>query len=106
MPPKPVNTATASAKGDALPDPDFPDQPVSKVQWVPLEKVVANDYNPNAVAKNEMRLLYISILHDGFTQPVVTIYDEALDRYVIVDGFHRYSIMRSYPDIRERTHGL
>lgn len=81
-------------------------QPIDYVRWVPVEKVHANDYNPNSVAKNEMKLLHTSIEHDGYTQPVVTIYDEENDRYVIVDGFHRYTIMRLYADIRERTGGL
>jgi ParB-like chromosome segregation protein Spo0J len=81
----------------------IPNDPVSNVRWVPIEKVVANDYNPNSVAKNEMRLLYISVLHDGYTQPVVTIYDADQDRYVIVDGFHRYLICKTYKDIAERT---
>lgn len=80
--------------------------PVSRVQWVPIEKVYANDYNPNAVALMEMRLLYVSIRHDGYTQPVVTVYDREYDRYVIVDGFHRYSIMKRYRDIYEKNHGL
>lgn len=75
------------------------DQPVSDVIWVPIEKVVANDYNPNSVATPEMRLLYISVKEDGYTQPVVTIYDDKRDLYVIVDGFHRYSIMKRYKDI-------
>ena len=75
------------------------DQPINEVQWIPIEKVFANDYNPNSVATPEMKLLYISVKADGYTQPVVTIYDEKKDRYVIVDGFHRYSIMRRYKDI-------
>lgn len=25
------------------------DHPVSKVQWIPIEKVEANNYNPNSV---------------------------------------------------------
>lgn len=79
--------------------------PVSRVMWVPIEKVHANDYNPNAVAKNEMRLLYTSIKHDGYTQPVVTIYDKANDRYVIVDGFHRYTVMRLNQDIYDLNNG-
>lgn len=54
----------------------------------------------------EMRLLYISIKNDGYTQPVVTIYDEKKDRYIIVDGFHRYSIMKLYKDIYELNNGL
>ena len=81
------------------------DQPVNKIQWIPIEKVQANDYNPNSVATNEMRLLYISIKHDGYTQPVVTIYDEKEDKYIIVDGFHRYSTMKLNKDIYESTDG-
>jgi ParB-like chromosome segregation protein Spo0J len=81
-------------------------QPVDLIRWIPIEKVTANDYNPNSVAKNEMRLLYVSILHDGYTQPVVTIYDKDSDKYVIVDGFHRYTTMRLNQDIRDRCGGL
>jgi ParB-like chromosome segregation protein Spo0J len=81
-------------------------QPVDFVQWVPLEEVIANDYNPNSVAPNEMKLLYTSILHDGYTQPVVTIRDEERGKYIIVDGFHRYSTMRLHQDIKDRTAGL
>ena len=80
--------------------------PIDHVQWIPIEKVQANDYNPNSVAKNEMRLLYVSIAHDGYTQPVVTIYDESIDKYVIVDGFHRYTTMRTNKDIYDATGGL
>jgi ParB-like chromosome segregation protein Spo0J len=82
-----------------------PPDPVSSVRWVPIEKVVANDYNPNSVARNEMKLLYISVLHDGYTQPIVTIYDKEQDKYIIVDGFHRYLICKTYKDIAERTGG-
>lgn len=80
-------------------------QPVDFVRWVPLDQVQANDYNPNAVAKTEMRLLYVSIEHDGYTQPVVTVYDEDTGKYVIVDGFHRYFVMKTNADIMERTNG-
>lgn len=82
------------------------DQPVNHVRWVPIEQVEANDYNPNSVAKNEMRLLYVSISHDGYTQPVVAILDEERDKYIIVDGFHRYSIMRLNKDIYDLNKGL
>lgn len=79
--------------------------PVYTVQAIPLEQIEANDYNPNKVAKREMELLYISILHDGYTQPVVTYYDEEKQKYVIVDGFHRCRIMREHKDIYERERG-
>lgn len=81
------------------------DQPISDVEWIPIEKVHANDYNPNSVATPEMKLLYISVKKDGYTQPCVCIYDEAKDRYVIVDGFHRYSIMKRYKDIYASCEG-
>ena len=80
-------------------------QPVDRIRWVPVEDVEPNDYNPNSVAKIEMGLLYTSILHDGYTQPVVTIYDADREKYVIVDGFHRYFTCRNNPDIRERNMG-
>jgi ParB-like chromosome segregation protein Spo0J len=83
----------------------FANQPVSFVRWVHIDKVTPNDYNPNAVAKKEMGLLYVSIKHDGYTQPIVTVYDEERDKYVIVDGFHRYYVCKNCPDILERNHG-
>lgn len=81
-------------------------QPVDYVRWVDIKKVKANDYNPNRVAKTEMKLLHTSIDHDGYTQPVVTIYDKKKDEYVIVDGFHRYFVCKTYKDINDRNNGL
>ena len=75
------------------------------MKFIPIEKVQANDYNPNAVATHEMRLLYISIKADTYTMPVVTIYDPEIKKYVIIDGFHRYSTMRRNKDIYELNDG-
>ena len=79
--------------------------PVYHILSVPIEKIVPNDYNPNAVAPPELRLLYESIREDGYTMPIVCYYDREDDLYIIVDGFHRYRIMRDYPDIYEREGG-
>lgn len=81
-------------------------QPVDNVRWVPVDKVTPNDYNPNSVAKVEMHLLYTSILHDGYTQPIVTVYDGETDTYIIVDGFHRYFTCAQNKDILDRNLGL
>ena len=81
-------------------------QPIDCVLWVPIEQVQANDYNPNSVAKVEMQLLYISILQDGYTQPIVTIYDKKIDKYIIVDGFHRYFVCKNNKDIFDRNRGM
>ena len=80
--------------------------PAYHVIAVPVEKVVPNSYNPNTVAPPEMKLLYESIKNDGYTMPVVCYYKKTDDRYVIVDGFHRYRIMLEHPDIYEREKGL
>jgi ParB-like chromosome segregation protein Spo0J len=79
--------------------------PVYSVIAVPIEKIQANDYNPNHVAKREMDLLYQSIKSDGYTMPIVCFYDTSQDKYIIVDGFHRYTIMLMYPDIHKREGG-
>lgn len=80
--------------------------PIDNVRWIPIEQVQPNDYNPNSVAVVELQLLHTSIEHDGYTQPVVTIYDDTLGKYVIVDGFHRYFVMKNSPDIMAMCHGL
>lgn len=81
-------------------------QPIDLVQWVPLEDVEPNDYNPNSVAKVEMGLLYKSIKHDGYTQPIVTIFDSEKCKYIIVDGFHRYFTAKKNQDILDRNKGM
>ncbi|HBI39519.1 MAG TPA: hypothetical protein DDY16_01025 [Tenacibaculum sp.] len=64
--------------------------PVNAVQWVSADKVQANDYNPNKVAKPEMQLLRRSIEADGFTQPIVVWRVD--DGYEVIDGFHRHLV--------------
>ncbi|MDD4804842.1 MAG: ParB N-terminal domain-containing protein [Candidatus Pacebacteria bacterium] len=60
---------------------------------VPTELVVANTYNPNHVNDQNMDLLKTSILDNGFAFAIVTIWDEELGKFVIVDGFHRFTIL-------------
>ena len=80
--------------------------PVYNVIAVPVAKIQANSYNPNAVAPPEMKLLYVSIREDGFTMPIVCYYLADIDKYEIVDGFHRYLIMMNHRDIYERENGM
>lgn len=79
--------------------------PVYGVRPVPIEKVRANEYNPNSVAPPEMRLLYDSIREDGYTMPIVCYYVADEDMYEIVDGFHRYRTMLDHKDIYDREGG-
>jgi ParB-like chromosome segregation protein Spo0J len=80
--------------------------PVYNVKAVPLEKIRANTYNPNAVAPPEMALLETSIWEDGYTMPVVCYYIADEDMYEIVDGYHRYTVLKTSERIRNREHGM
>lgn len=80
--------------------------PVYKVIAVPVEKVRANSYNPNVVAPPEMKLLEISIWEDGYTMPCVCYYLADEDCYELVDGYHRYCVMKNSQRIYEREKGL
>ena len=79
--------------------------PVYNIRKVPVDKIVANDYNPNKVATREMELLYQSIKEDGYTMPIVCFYDKDNDKYIIVDGFHRYATILNHKDIYKREGG-
>lgn len=79
--------------------------PVAGVKFVPAEQVVGNDYNPNRVAPPEMRLLTLSIRKDGVTMPIVASRDPADGTFVVVDGFHRTTIIKDCPDVRESLGG-
>lgn len=82
---------------------DLP-HPVLGVQLVPVESVEANDYNPNRVAPPEMRLLHLSIAKDGLTMPVV-VAPASDGRQVVVDGFHRTTIVKTKADVHASTAG-
>jgi ParB-like chromosome segregation protein Spo0J len=81
----------------------FINEPVDFVKWVVSTDVVANDYNPNKVAPPEMELLEISIINDGYTQPIVTWPRE--DKIEVIDGFHRHRVGSESKLVRERIMG-
>lgn len=81
----------------------FKDEPVDLVTWEPADTVYANDYNPNAVAPPEMKLLAHSIMQDGYTQPIVA-WKTDKGREV-VDGFHRNRVGKENKQVRERVMG-
>lgn len=80
--------------------------PVYNPIAVPIDKIKANAYNPNSVAPPEMKLLELSIWEDGYTMPVVCYYIPESDTYEIVDGFHRYTILKTSKRIYERENGM
>lgn len=81
----------------------FNGEPVDYVEWVPADQVEANSYNPNTVAAPEMELLRLSILADGYTQPIVSNAEDG--HREVVDGFHRSRVGKEFPDVAERVKG-
>jgi len=79
-------------------------EPVDCVLWVKADQLHANDYNPNSVAPPEMRLLQLSIMQDGYTQPIVA-WPDAEGSYEVVDGFHRNRVAREVGAVKKRVHG-
>lgn len=83
----------------------FKDNPIDYVKWEINDNVVANDYNPNKVAPPEMELLEVSIMNDGYTQPIVTWYNDDKEKTEVIDGFHRNRVGKESVVVRERVKG-
>lgn len=79
---------------------EIKDMPISNVEWVDVEKLSANDYNPNVVYSKEMELLKFSLLRQGWIQPILVTQD-----FVIIDGFHRASLAKADKEVAAMTKG-
>lgn len=60
---------------------------------VDINLLVANDYNPNRMPKNEMVLLADCVRTYGFLFPIITTKFEG--KYMIIDGYHRFETLKS-----------
>jgi hypothetical protein len=83
----------------------FKNEPVDFVKWVLSDDVVANDYNPNKVAPPEMELLEVSIMNDGYTQPIVSWSNPEKGKTEVIDGFHRNRVGKESVVVRDRVKG-
>lgn len=83
----------------------FKTEPVDCVLWIKNTDVVSNDYNPNKVAPPEMELLEISIMNDGYTQPIVAWQNNEKDKIEVIDGFHRSRVGKESKLIQSRVQG-
>lgn len=83
----------------------FRNEPVDCVLWVLSDDVVSNDYNPNKVAPPEMELLEVSIMNDGYTQPIVTWNNKEKGKTEVIDGFHRSRVGKESKIVKKRIQG-
>jgi len=80
--------------------------PSLNIQLVKADRIQGNDYNPNKVAPPEMKLLKLSIKKDGVTMPIVVADQSNKNKpYVVVDGFHRTTVIQNDKDINESLCG-
>lgn len=82
---------TTEVSKDTSPERDVL-RPLRDVRFVPREDLRANDYNPNKVNEENLRLLEQSILANGWTLPIVVRPD-----LTIIDGFHRWTVSGREP---------
>lgn len=66
--------------------------PLKNVQFINREMLKPNNYNPNKVSEENLKLLIQSILTNGWTMPIV-----ARPDYTIIDGFHRWTVSGREP---------
>lgn len=66
--------------------------PLKNVQIVDRELLKPNNYNPNKVSEENLKLLIQSILTNGWTMPIVVRPD-----FTIIDGFHRWTVSGREP---------
>lgn len=80
-------------------------QPVNQINWLDVNLLDANSWNPNHVMGPEMKLLAFSMLKQGWIQPIL-VWPDGAGRYEIIDGFHRHSLLKTDKRIWAMTNGL
>lgn len=76
--------------------------PCLEIQMVDRDMIIANNYNPNFVSADKMQYLKQSIIDNGFCYPIITIWDKEQEKYVIIDGFHRFAMcQKKWLDIKK-----
>jgi ParB-like chromosome segregation protein Spo0J len=69
--------------------------PIDNIVWVPSRDLKANHYNPNVVMNQELKLLELSIVENGWIQPILI-----NGNNIIIDGYHRWMLSMESKDLR------
>lgn len=77
------------------------EDPIDRVVWLKAADLHANDYNPNVVVTQELRLLEHAITTYGWLHPLLVSGRDT----EIIDGFHRWMLAQECKLIRERYSG-
>lgn len=74
--------------------------PISNIVWMDAAELNANNWNPNRVHKQELKLLELSLMSTGWIQPVLVNKNN-----MIIDGFHRWRLSQDSKAVKERYGG-
>ena len=69
--------------------------PIDTVQWIPIEAIRENTYNPNSQLASTTLMLIESIQDFGWTLPIVVRPPDTSGVYVVIDGAHRLQAARA-----------
>lgn len=75
-------------------------EPIDRVEWRPVDDLNPSAYNPNVVARQELKLLEHSIAASGWLFPILVNRDG-----FIIDGHHRAALAKTSKAIRARNGG-
>ncbi len=86
-------------------------EPLDRIEWLHVTDVHPNPWNPNRVARPELRLLERSLLATGWVHPLLVVprlgpEEQAVGGYSIVDGYHRWRLSLESPAVQQRWGGL
>ncbi|WP_067708960.1 ParB N-terminal domain-containing protein [Erwinia sp. ErVv1] len=81
----------------------FQHHPIDSVEWVKMSDIELNNYNPNKISPYEFTLLRVSLLRNGYTQPVIV--HEENNKYIVIDGEHRFRLGMETPELQQSLHG-
>lgn len=68
--------------------------PTLEIRDIPVDSIELDEANPNEVPERVMKALRVAIMEDGFLQPIVVRPLDKEGTYQMIDGEHRYLILR------------
>lgn len=78
----------------------FKNDAVDCILWKKAEELSTIDWNVNYIAPAEKRLLYNSLLINGFTQPVLI--SQQNEKNYVIDGAQRYELATNKVQLKKR----
>lgn len=78
--------------------------PIDNIVWIETDQLFANGWNPNVVLSQEYALIKVSLLAQGWLQPILVSRadnseTDGVSEYQIIDGYHRATLAKTDKDV-------